>query len=143
MIDLSPLQQALVASRALVEKAEDRALMASLGPVLQGGIQAGVIQHFEFGYELCWKLLKRRLEQDAASATAIDALSFKDLIRVGAERGFIRDPEAWFAYRLNRNLTSHIYNKARADAVYATALRFFDDAQNLLDRLSARGGDVA
>jgi nucleotidyltransferase substrate binding protein (TIGR01987 family) len=62
-------------------------------------LRDAVIQRFEYTYELCWKMLKRQMELEASSPTNIDQLSFRDLIREAAEKGFINDPPAWFIYR--------------------------------------------
>lgn len=99
-----------------------------------------VIQCFEFTYELCWKTLKRRLEQDAATPALIDKFSFNDLIREAAVRGFIHDPVRWMQYRKERNMTSHAYNEKMAQEVYEIALSFFKDAEQLLKSLQERKG---
>ncbi len=49
-------------------------------------IRDSVIQRFEYSYELCWKMLKRQLEQDVAVPTSVDAMPFKELIREGADQ---------------------------------------------------------
>jgi len=100
-----------------------------------------VIQRFEYTYELCWRMLKRRLEIDAPTPADIDQLAFKDLIRAGAIQGLIASPEAWFAYRQQRNATSHTYNEAKAVQVYEAARAFFQDAEALLVQLRQRNGN--
>jgi hypothetical protein len=59
-------------------------------------------------------MLKRRLKTDAAVPTEIEGMSFKDLFRAGAEKGFLDNREAWFVYREKRNITFHIYNQSKA-----------------------------
>jgi nucleotidyltransferase substrate binding protein (TIGR01987 family) len=49
----------------------------------------GVIQRFEYTYELSHKMLKRFLEATEASSQTIDAMSFPDLIRTASERGLL------------------------------------------------------
>lgn len=97
-----------------------------------------VIQRFEYTYELSWKMLKRRLEIDLPTPSNIDLMGFKELIREGAERGFIENPESWFEYRHQRNITAHTYNELKAKQVYQTALVFIKDADNLLQQLKQR-----
>jgi hypothetical protein len=46
-------------------------------------IRDGLIQRFEFTYELSHKILKRYLEQTAASPEELDQMPFQDLVRTG------------------------------------------------------------
>ncbi len=97
------------------------------------------IQRFEYTFELCWKMLARRLERDLADAQSVDAMSFRDLIRTGGERALVRDVAAWMVFRDKRNTTSHTYNAAKAADVAAVIPAFADEAQALLTRLLAQG----
>jgi len=100
-------------------------------------VRDSVVQRFEYSYELSWKMLKRQLEQDAASPESIDQLSYKDLIRHGAEKGFITDPQAWFVFRHFRNMTSHTYNVSKAIEVARASIDFHGAAEELYQRLIA------
>src|SRR3954471_15820241 len=64
-------------------------------------LRAGVIQNFEFTYELSWKFMKRWLEENV-SAT-VDGMTRKELFRLAAENKLIEDVEAWFRYHRSRN----------------------------------------
>jgi nucleotidyltransferase substrate binding protein (TIGR01987 family) len=97
------------------------------------------IQRFEYTFELCWKMLARRLERDLADAQSVDAMSFRDLIRMGGERALVRDVAAWMVFRDKRNTTSHTYNAAKAADVAAVIPAFADEAQALLTQLLAQG----
>lgn len=97
------------------------------------------IQRFEYTFELCWKMLARRLERDLADAQSVDAMSFRDLIRMGGERALVRDVAAWMVFRDKRNTTSHTYNAAKAADVAAVIPAFADEAQALLTLLLAKG----
>jgi len=101
-------------------------------------LRDAVIQRFEYTYELSWKMLKRQIERDAATPESVDAMGFRELIREGAVRGLINDPEAWFEYREQRNITSHTYDAHKAAQVYQAALRFSDAAEALLAELRRR-----
>ncbi len=123
-LDLSSLRKALASL--------DRGCARSRLTPDDEELRDAVIQRFEFTYELCWKMLKRRLEMDAAVSSVIDRLSFPDLMRVGAEHGLIADVERWLVYRHQRNMTSHVYDAVVAWDVYRTALEFAIDARRLL-----------
>ena len=101
-------------------------------------LRDAVIQRFEYTYELCSKMIKRQLEQEVASPSLIDNLSFKDLLREAAEKGMMQNIERWMEYRSQRNITAHIYDKVKAQSVYATALLFLKDAKRLCSDLERR-----
>lgn len=101
-------------------------------------IRDACIQRFEYTYELAYKMLKRQLEQELPSREELDHLPFKELIRLGAERGLITAPQRWFDYRDKRNITSHTYDEAKAREVFGVLPDFAADASELLDRLKIR-----
>ena len=101
-------------------------------------IRDACIQRFEYTYELAYKMLKRQLEQELPSSEELDQLPFKEMIRVGAERGLITAPERWFDYRDKRNITSHTYDEEMAREVFAILPGFAADAADLLSRLKSR-----
>ncbi len=101
-------------------------------------IRDACIQRFEYTYELAFKMLKRQLEQELPSREELDQLPFKEVIRVGAERGLIAAPEHWFDYRDKRNITSHTYDEEKAREVFSVLSDFSDDAADLLTRLKTR-----
>ena len=80
-------------------------------------LRAGVIQSFEYTYELSVKMLKRRLRLDFESRAVVDAASFKDLMRMGGERRLVSSVEAWFGFRTLRNETMHTYDLEKAEQV--------------------------
>ena len=129
-LDLSSLQKALPS----LQKAADRSQKAPSDEELRDA----VIQRFEYSYELCWKMIKRALEQEAASPAEVDQLSYQDLFRTAAEKGIISKVEPWFEYRQQRNITSHTYDAKKAKKVYDSALKFLKDATALLQTLEKR-----
>ena len=129
-LDLQPLEKAIASLLRAINRAEaDRS---------DEELRDAVILRFGCTYELCWKMLKRRLQGEAPTPAAIDQMFFQELIREGAERGYVADPEAWLEYRRQRNITSHTYNAALAESVYQTALAFHRDAKALLQALEDR-----
>lgn len=105
---------------------------------LKETLQAGVIQNFEFCYELSWKMLKRQLEQEAITPSLIDPMSYAEIIRESAEKHLVADAKKWLVYRHHRNKMSHTYNKETAETVYQAALEFYQDVLELLHALQAR-----
>jgi nucleotidyltransferase substrate binding protein (TIGR01987 family) len=96
----------------------------------------GVIQRFEYTFELAWKTIKRYLEMYGLEK--VDKLSNRDLFRVAFESGLIQDPVRWFGFLTDRNQTSHIYDQNVAADVFESAEAFLSDAQYLLAQLKAR-----
>ena len=63
-------------------------------------VRDGLIQRFEFTYELCHKMLRRYLKQAAASPDEIEQMPFADLIRAGNAQGVLwADWSAWRRFR--------------------------------------------
>jgi nucleotidyltransferase substrate binding protein (TIGR01987 family) len=104
-------------------------------------IRDGLIQRFEFTYDLSAKMLRRALEARAAVPEEVDRMSFPTLIRTANEQDLLRgDWSDWHAYRDMRNITSHTYDEAKAVQVVATIPKFLEEARELLRRLQARMG---
>ncbi len=102
-------------------------------------IRDGLIQRFEFTYELGHKMLKRYLEATAASPEQYDTMPFPDLIRSANEQGLLLgDWPRWRAYREMRAKTSHTYDEEVALAVVAGIPDFLREAVHLRDQLRAR-----
>ena len=134
---LSSLQKAVSALASVLAKSDDVDFMKSLDDVARNAIKAGVVQHFEFTYELCWKFIKRWLETNI-SPTAADGVTRRELFRLAAENRLLADVEQWMRYQEARNLTSHTYQPEIAERVYNTAHDFAHDAARLLAALEAR-----
>jgi nucleotidyltransferase substrate binding protein (TIGR01987 family) len=134
---LDSFRNAIAALRAVQSKSEDAVLMAALDEVTRDAIRSGVIQHFEFTYELAWKFIKRRLEADIGRSS-VDGISRRDLFRIAAENGLIDDVGTWFQYHIARNETSLTYDPNVAARVYARSLTFTADAARLLTVLETR-----
>jgi nucleotidyltransferase substrate binding protein (TIGR01987 family) len=104
-------------------------------------IRDGLIQRFEFTYDIAHKMIRRALEAAAANPAEIDQMSFPTLIRTAAEQGLIgSDWTAWRTWREMRNITSHTYDEAKAVAVVDSIPGFLDEARDLVRRLQRRSG---
>jgi len=100
-------------------------------------IRDASIQRFEYTYELCVKSFRRQLEAMSDSPAELDALGYRDMIRVGVERDLIIAEADWFRYRELRNTTAHVYDPAKAAQVFAKLPLFLQDAEALLGKLMA------
>ena len=102
-------------------------------------IRDGLIQRFEFTYEISHKMIKRYLESASATPEQYDAMPFADLIRSANEQSLLRgDWPKWRQYREMRSKTSHTYDEAVALDVVAGIPGFLQEAIELRDRLEAR-----
>ena len=81
--------------------------------------KAGIIQAFEYCFELSWKIMKRLLQERGKIAN-----SPRETFRMAALEGFIHDPEIWFDFIKKRNLTVHTYHEEEANKVIAVCAIF-------------------
>ncbi|MBI5936825.1 MAG: nucleotidyltransferase substrate binding protein [Betaproteobacteria bacterium] len=102
-------------------------------------IRDGLIQRFEFTYEISHKMLKRYLEMTSPSPEQYDIMPFQDLIRSCNEQGLLLgDWPKWRSYRDMRSKTSHTYDEDIALEVVQGIPAFLDEAEYLLARLRER-----
>ena len=81
--------------------------------------------------------LMRGLEVNI-SYTAADGVTRRELFRLAAENRLIVDVDKWMRHQDARNQTSHTFDPAVAESVYAAAHGFARDAQRLLEALETR-----
>ncbi len=74
----------------------------------------GVIQRFEFTFELSWNLLKDRLGYDGV---VIATVTPRNVIREAYNAKLIDDFEVWIDMLTDRNLMSHTYDFDKFRAV--------------------------
>ena len=102
-------------------------------------IRDGLIQRFEFTYEISHKMLKRYLEATSPTPEQFDTMPFQDQIRTGNEQGLLLgDWVKWRSYRDMRSKTSHTYDEDIALEVVQGIPAFLDEAAYLLHRLQER-----
>lgn len=101
--------------------------------------RAAAVKSFELGLETAVKLLRRRLKDFGGSPRAVDALTFKDVLRTAGKHALMTgdEIERWFSYRDNRNQTAHDYGVGFANATLVLLPDFMRDARSLADRLVA------
>ena len=102
-------------------------------------IRDGLIQRYEFTYEISHKMLKRHLEMTSANPEAFDALPFADLIRTGNEQSLLKsDWTAWKVFREMRAKTSHTYDEDIAQTVVKIIPAFIDEIEFLVRQFDQR-----
>lgn len=102
-------------------------------------IRDGLIQRFEFTYEISHKMLKRFLEDTSPTPAIYDSMSFADLIQSGNEHALLLGTWSnWITYRDMRARTSHSYNEDIAREVVDGIMPFIAEARYLLSQLKTR-----
>jgi nucleotidyltransferase substrate binding protein (TIGR01987 family) len=99
-------------------------------------IRDGLIQRFEFTYELSHKMLRRYLKEAAASPEEIERMPFADLVRSGNVQGLLRsDWPVWRRFREMRARTSHAYDAKVASQVASAIPEFLEEAEHIYAEL--------
>ena len=136
-LDLSSLQKAIAQLDEAI--AFSRSDLAAANPRLALHLRAAAIQAFEFTYELSIKTLKRFLEATEANPSAVEEMSFNEMIRRGYELGLLQaEIAAWRAFRRDRGTTSHAYDEAKALIVFEAIPAFATEAKFLLAQIQER-----
>ncbi|WP_116474214.1 nucleotidyltransferase substrate binding protein [Zobellella maritima] len=137
MLDLSSFEKALAALGEAIEATASPELKRLMTPAQYHTLRAGLVQSFEFTYELSWKFIKRWLEANLG-AVYVDGVSRRELFRIAAEHRLIDDVEQWVFFHKLRNLTSHTYDQDTANEVCEGAVLFYRQAEGLLSVLASR-----
>jgi nucleotidyltransferase substrate binding protein (TIGR01987 family) len=82
-------------------------------PALNEREQQGLIKAFEYSFELAWNTLRDLLRSQGNAML----LGSRDTLREAYRLGLIEQGETWMLMIQDRNLTSHTYNRATADAI--------------------------
>ena len=90
--------------------------------------QEGLIQRFEYTYELAWSTLKDFFEYQGYTEIS----GSRDAFKLAFERGLIQDGKEWMKMIENRQRTSHTYNQETAD----------DIAELIIDSYVSKFGDL-
>lgn len=96
-------------------------------------VRDGVIHRFEVAMDLSRKMIIRVLKEKFALDDV--QANNKTFVREAARMGLIADAEAWIGHINARNDTSHTYDSAKANLVFASIPGFLPDARDLLARL--------
>lgn len=137
LLDLSALNKTIDAFSRTCHAVTDQNIISQFSPDLQNALKAGVIQNFEFTYEMAWKFIKRWLEKNYDSSY-VDGITRRELFRLAAESGLIESVDDWMVYHRARNQTSHTYDQDVALEVYTISLKFLDVVSKLYQQLQAK-----
>ena len=75
--------------------------------------QQGLIQCFEYTYELAWNSIKDLFEAQGE----VGIIGSRDAFRLAFKRGLIENGETWMEMIKSRVLTSHTYNEDVAEEI--------------------------
>lgn len=94
-------------------------------------LRDGIIQRFEFTFELAWKTLKEVFEDEGL----IGLNSPKSVLKEAYSAGIIQDEKLWMNMLMDRNSTSHMYNENNAIEICKNIKEEYTDA---LERLKEK-----
>ena len=136
-LDLTSLENAVKSLKNAVNITSKKEKEGNIDHLELKLLIAGVIQNFEFTYELCWKFMKRWLEINI-SFEEVDGITKKELFRIAAENKLIEDTGKWFEFHKARNKTTHIYDENIAEKVYSITKDFLPEAILFLKNIKKR-----
>ncbi len=96
--------------------------------------EQGVIQAFEYNYELAWKTLKDFYEYQGEKGIQ----GSRDAIWIAFQRGLIEDGDLWLAMAQSHILTSHTYNEEITEKILEDIFERYHDAFHILKESFAR-----
>ncbi len=95
-------------------------------------VRDGLIQRFEFTYELAWKTTKQYLEE----VGIVDNNSPKAVIKAAYAQNLIFNEQNWLLMLNDRNLTSHVYKEEIAEEIAERITDYYiNEFEKLLSKL--------
>ncbi|RZI47676.1 DUF86 domain-containing protein [Rickettsiales endosymbiont of Peranema trichophorum] len=92
--------------------------------------KAGVVQAFEFCYELAWKTIKRFLFNEGIMVS-----SPRESFREAGRNGLIENVRIWLDFIIIRNKTVHTYNEVVLKEIVDIAPIFEQELNKLIEKL--------
>lgn len=89
--------------------------------------KAGIVQYYEFTFELAWKTLKDYLQDKG-----VDVKYPRDTIKEAFSTGVIENGDLWLEMLEKRNLMSHTYDEFEANQAFELIRSDFIGAINQL-----------
>lgn len=90
----------------------------------------GLVQAFEFTYELAWNVLRDYLLWQGIQGIT----GSRDTIREAFAQGLVEDGEAWMNMLMDRNKTAHTYNEATASEIITNVDQVYIDCFKALEK---------
>lgn len=81
----------------------------------------GLIQAFEYTYELAWNMLKDYFEFQGETGIG----GSRDAIRLAFKRDLIKNGEVWMEMITSRTLTTHTYNEEVAEQIASAVFNLY------------------
>ena len=81
----------------------------------------GVIQGFEFTFELAWNVMKDYLEEQGIEGI----VGSKGAVRQAFKNGLIEDGQVWIDMIKDRNLASHTYDDETAEDLFKSIIETY------------------
>ena len=110
-----------------VEIQSDEDIKEVLGEI----IKEGLIQRFEYTYEMAWNVMKDYALYQGNSELA----GSRDAIRYAFSTNLIKDGEMWMDMMKSRIKTSHTYNEETANEIYLKIINEYYDAFNEFEKV--------
>ncbi len=82
----------------------------------------GIIQRFEYTFELAWKTLKDKMEFDGI---ILDKISPKSVVRQAYESKYINNVDHWLKMIGDRNIMSHTYDFEKFEEIILSIKEFY------------------
>jgi len=101
----------------------------------------GVIQAFEYNYELAWNVIKDFYQHQGGE---VNIQGSRDAFRTAFKRGLIDDGQVWMAMIKSRTLTVHTYNEELMQRILGDIIQLYYPAmtalkETLLKKLNTDG----
>jgi nucleotidyltransferase substrate binding protein (TIGR01987 family) len=91
--------------------------------------QEGIIQRFQYAYELAWKTMKDYLE---ANGVVLAPVTAREVIKQAFSAKLVTDGQVWIDMMLDRNRLAYTYDERTFRQVLdATQLRYFPAMESL------------
>ena len=99
----------------------------------------GVVQRFEYTFELAWKTLKDYLEEGGLILATVTP---RQVIKEAFAARLLEDGQVWIDMLDHRNLLSHTYDsEVFSKAVEVISDRYLAALESLRDSFAGRGGE--
>lgn len=130
MLDLTSLKDAVSSMNNALSVYQEKDRIWNERDNVREVIEAEIILNFKFTYELSWKFMVRWISLNI-SPDAVSPMTKRDLFRTAARNGLIQDPTLWFTFTDARNITSHTYDRKKAEKVLHLAPSLLEEASYL------------